>query len=135
MSDNVGIYYQTITASDTANIGNCTWTTLDWMPCQSNGIEIKGPIIGSPANVNKIEGVEIMKLYDVYLVYAENRKNPYIKVYGGIVAKDPEDAKVKSGLMREIKEEWDADYLTFITREIGEVKVKEKPKEVKNING
>ena len=82
---------------------------------------------------NKIEGVEIMKLYDVVMVYAESRKDPVIVAKKYIIAKDAEDAKIKSGLMKEVDEKWDADYLTFIVSEIGEVKVKEKPKEVKTI--
>ena len=136
MSDNLDtLYYQTITACNTTSSGNCTWTEVDWIPYPNYNIEIEGPIIDSPANVNKIEGVEIMKLYDVYLVYAETRLAPFFMRKDNIIAKDPEDAKIKSGLMKEVLSHWDSDYLTFITKEIGEVKVKEKPKEVKNING
>ena len=83
---------------------------------------------------NKLpEGVEMKNLYEVYMIYAENRKSPVIHHEVGIIASDEEDAKIKSGLMKKIDEEWDADYLTFICKKIGEVKVKEKPKEVKNI--
>lgn len=80
-----------------------------------------------------IEGVEMKELYDVYMVYAEDRKNPVIEIKRGVIASDEEDAKIKSGLMKKIDEDWDADYLTFICYEIGSVSVKEKPKEVKQI--
>lgn len=84
-------------------------------------------------NKNIPEGVEMKNLYDVYLIYGENRKDPFIKRSDGIIASDEEDAKIKSGLMKEVQEDWDADYLTFIVNRIGEVKVKEKPKEVKQV--
>lgn len=80
-----------------------------------------------------IEGVEMKELYDVYMVYAEDRKNPVVVVKRGVIASDDEDAKIKSGLMKKIDEDWDADYLTFICYTIGEVSVKEKPKEVKQV--
>lgn len=83
---------------------------------------------------NKLpEGVEMKKLYNVYMIYGENRKQLVIKKKDDVIASDEEDAKIKSGLMKTISEEWDNDYLTFIVHEIGEVKVKEKPKEVKNV--
>lgn len=72
-------------------------------------------------------------LYDVYLVYGEDRKMIIKKVVTGVLADSDEDAKIKSGLMKEIKDDWDADYLTFIVRKIGDVKIKEKPKEVKQV--
>ena len=82
---------------------------------------------------NKIEGVEMLNLYDVYMVYGEDRKKPEIEIERGIIAKNEEDAKIKSGLMQKVDPKWDADYLSFIVVELGEVKVKEKAKEVKNI--
>lgn len=81
----------------------------------------------------KIEGVDIMVLYDVYLVYAEDRKNPIVINRFGVIARNEEDAKIKSGLMKEVQDNWDADYLNFIVKEIGDVKVKERPKEVRHI--
>ena len=80
-----------------------------------------------------IEGVEMKELYDVYMVYAEDRKNPIIEIKRGVIACGEEDAKVKSGLMKKVDEDWDSDYLTFICYEIGSVSVKEKPKEVKQV--
>ncbi len=79
------------------------------------------------------EGIEMKGLYDVHLIYAEDRKSPIIKQKIGIIADSEEDAKIKSGLMKEIDDTWDADYLTFIVCKIGDVKVKEKPKEVKQV--
>jgi len=81
----------------------------------------------------KIEGVEMKNLYNVYLIYGEDRKAPEIHQVRGVIASSEEDAKIKSGLMHNIQDNWDADYLTFICEKIGEVKIKEKPKEVKNV--
>jgi len=82
---------------------------------------------------NKKENYDMKTLYDVYLVYAEDRKSPFIEVRKGIIADSEEDAKIKSGLMKMVEDTWDADYLTFIVVELGGVKVKPKPNEVKNI--
>ena len=79
------------------------------------------------------EGVEMKGLYDVYLIYGEDRADILLKRKEGIIASDDEDAKIKSGLMKDVQDSWDADYLTFIVRRIGDVKVKEKPKEVKQV--
>jgi len=84
----------------------------------------ENPIIG---------GIDMKGLYDVYLIYAEDRHAPKIKTAIGVIADSDEDAKIKSGLMKEIDEKWDADYLTIIVNKIGDVKVKEKPKEVKQV--
>lgn len=74
-----------------------------------------------------------MNLYTVYLVYAEDRKAPVVKRVDGVIAKNGEDAKVKSGLMKEVDDSWDSDWLNFIVEEIGAVKVKPKPTEVKQV--
>jgi hypothetical protein len=81
------------------------------------------------------EGIEMKNLYEVFLVYGEDRKNPIIvgKMGGYVIANDDEDARVKSGVYSEVDKEWDADYLTIIVRNLGAVKVKEKAKEVKNV--
>ena len=79
------------------------------------------------------EGVEMKGLYDVYLIYGEDRADILLKRKEGIIASDDEDAKIKSGLMKDVQDSWDADYLTFIVRRIGDVKVKERPKEVKQV--
>jgi hypothetical protein len=82
--------------------------------------------------INLPEGVEMKKLYEVYLVYGEDRKKPIVEK-AQVIADSDEDAKVKSGLMAKVNPEWDADYLTIAAVEIIEVKVKERPKEVKNV--
>ena len=79
------------------------------------------------------EGVEMKGLYDVYLIYGEDRADILLKRKEGIIASDDEDAKIKSGLMKDVQDSWDADYLTFIVRRIGDVKVKARAQEVKQV--
>ena len=81
----------------------------------------------------KNEEVDIMYLYRVYLIYAADRKNPVVVTTGSTIAKDDDDAKVKSGVYQKILPEWDADYVTIITEKVAEVKVKPKPQEVKTV--
>lgn len=70
--------------------------------------------------------------YELYLVYGENRKDPIIHT-ARVIAASEGDAKIKSGLMPLIGKEWDADYVTFIARKLFDVRVKDKPKEVKQV--
>ena len=56
----------------------------------------------------KVGGVEYMTLYDVYLIYGENRKKPLV-IREQVIARDEEDAKVKSGLMAKVESTWDND--------------------------
>ena len=79
------------------------------------------------------KGVDTMYLYEVYLVYAEKRGNPFIWSKKDVIASDDEDAKIKSGVYAQVVSSWDSDYLTIIARQIGAVSVKQKPKEVKNV--
>ena len=80
------------------------------------------------------EGVEMMGLYDVYLVYAEDvRKVEINKNSFPILARDAEDAELKSGLHKSIQASWDTDYLTIFAVRLGDVKVKVKPQEVKQV--
>jgi len=72
------------------------------------------------------------KLYEVYLVYGENRYAPIIH-REQVIADNEEDAKIKSGLHSKVMASWDSDYLTFRAIEIMDIKVKEKPKEVKQV--
>ena len=127
-----GVGWGTSTGSHTHNIG----IGVD-MNTISAGPDSIAYLYGSPVpkedENKKEENYEMKTLYNVYLVYGEDRKNPIIREKKGIIADSEEDAKIKSGLMREVDESWDADYLTFIVEEIGEVKIKPKPKEVKNI--
>jgi hypothetical protein len=84
-------------------------------------------------NLSPKEGIEMKNLYEVIGVYGEDRKSPVVFRELAIIASDDEDAKVKCGIYKWIKEEWDADYLTIIVRNLGSVKIKEKAKEVKNV--
>lgn len=69
-------------------------------------------------------------LYDVYLIYAENLNAPIVKKASAI-ARGDEDAKIKSGLMKQIESSWDSDYLSILVNQIGVVRFKKKPQEVK----
>ena len=71
-------------------------------------------------------------LYDVYMVYAENLTAPIVKRIS-VIAKTRDEAKLKSGLMKEVDNKWDVDYLTFIVNQIGTINYKPKPQEVKVI--
>jgi len=77
--------------------------------------------------------VDIMFLYRVYLVYAADRKNPQIVTTGSTVAKDEEDAKIKSGVYAKIQADWDPDYITIVAEQVAEVRVKAKAQEVKQV--
>lgn len=83
----------------------------------------------------KKEGIEMKGLYEVIGVYGEDRNNVIFHrpEKSFVIASSEEDAKMKSGIYGWIDEKWDADYLTIIVRKIGDVAVKEKPKEVKNV--
>jgi len=120
-------------------LGNCT--TTDWgtrgspllyHPQQyGNGytFTIYDDLIKQPLK----EGIEMKNLYEVFLVYGEDRKNPVISATERVIANDDEDARVKSGIYSKVEKEWDADYLTIIVHNLGAVKIKEKAKEVKNV--
>lgn len=69
-------------------------------------------------------------LYDVYMVYAESLVSPVVE-HVFVLAKNEDDAKIKSGLMKKVDEKWDTDYLSFLLRPIGRVAFKKKPSEVK----
>ncbi len=83
----------------------------------------------------KKEGIEMKGLYEVIGVYGEDRNNVIFHrpEKSFVIASSEEDAKMKSGIYGWIDEKWDADYLTIIVRKIGDVAVKEKPKEVKSV--
>ena len=74
-----------------------------------------------------------MYLYRVYLIYAADRKNPQIVTTGSTVASGDEDAKIKAGVFTQIDPAWDHDYITIIAEKVGEVKVKAKAQEVKQV--
>jgi hypothetical protein len=52
-----------------------------------------------------------------------------------VIAENDEDAKIKSGVFSFVEKhpEWDADFLTIIVRPIGDVRVKERAKEFKQV--
>jgi len=124
-------FYYLTTSNSTVD-----WTTWaptqwqqQWVPVRgietpSSGTEIKQPLK---------EGIEMKNLYEVFLVYGEDRKNPFISATERVIASDDEDARVKSGIYSRVEKEWDADYLTIIVHNLGAVKIKEKAKEVKNV--
>jgi len=74
---------------------------------------------------------EYMNLYEVVLVNGGDRNDIQIINGGQIVAIDEEQAKMKSGVMAQIDESWDMDYVTIICRNIGRCMVEEKPIKVK----
>ncbi len=137
---NVGCNHSAIVTDDsttrtwTTNIGitNYDW----WHQAQAQKWEPFVPVTRSIEDTIKIklpEGVELMTLYDVYMIYAESHNKLITHIKNGVLAQDEEAAKIKSGLMRDINPDWDTDYLTFVVKCIGEVKTKAKPKEVKTV--
>ena len=74
---------------------------------------------------------ELMALYNVYMVYAEDRDNPDI-FQAIVVAENDEQARIKSGFVP--RKGWDLDYLTIFSKPICEVVVKEKPTEILQVN-
>lgn len=114
----------------TANIGN--WITVETTRAFNEYIYAPSTLERS-LKINEERRSDMKGLYDVYLCYGENRVKPIIEANLLIVADGEEDAKIKSGLMAKVDNTWDADYLTFIVRKIGDIKVKPKPSEVKNV--
>ena len=100
------------------------YSVYPWSTVTTKSQTYYNPFGGYPMNANQA------LLYDVYMVYAENLTEPIVK-RTSVIAKTEDDAKVKSGLMKEINQKWDTDYLSFIVNRIGIVTFKEKPQEVK----
>jgi len=133
--------YTTTMNSDT----DCgEWRVADYRgPLIDPALQINGRVVINGKEINDIiddkikksirGGIELMTLYDVYMTYGEDRKNVIVERRAGILALDEEDAKIKSGLLGMVDKSWDNDYLTFIVLEIGDIKVKPKPKEVKQV--
>ena len=84
-------------------------------------------------NIPLPEGVVMKSLYKVTLCYGEDRKAPVVMEFAPIIADSDEDAKIKSGVYGNIDKEWDADFVTVLIQKIGDVKVKERAKEVKQV--
>jgi len=72
-------------------------------------------------------------LFKVTLCYGEDRKAPIVMEFLPVIADGDEDAKIKSGVYGAIDKDWDADFVTVLIQKIGDVRVKERPKEVKNV--
>ena len=125
--------YECYLATSNNTISDWTIGTSTWWPKQPTMpylIPFNGPgEIKQPLK----EGIEMKNLYEVFLVYGEDRKNPFISATERVIASDDEDARVKSGIYSRVEKEWDADYLTIIVHNLGAVKIKEKAKEVKNV--
>jgi hypothetical protein len=126
------------TASISATCGT-QWVGTDlsdgshiWVGGQNEYLEKSTPT-RTKLNGPLKEGIEMKNLYEVFLVYGEDRKNPVISATERVIANDDEDARVKSGIYSKVEKEWDADYLTIIVHNLGAVKIKEKAKEVKNV--
>ncbi len=134
---NVGDFDMQVEWSNGTNQPYITHTIDDWIPVKHMGWDqIQEKDITSILTDIKTklpEGVEMKTLYEVWLVYAENRKKPIIMKKEGIIADNEEDAKIRSGLMKDINDTWDTDYLNIICIEVASVKVKSKPKEVKSV--
>jgi hypothetical protein len=84
-------------------------------------------------NIPLPEGVVMKSLYKVTLCYGEDRKAPVVMEFDPVIADSDEDAKIKSGVYAAIDKEWDADFVTVLIQKIGDVKVKERVKEVRQV--
>lgn len=129
-------YYTTTTPTSSTDWGTWASPTLGWdvKPCRPE--QYGNSVTITCDNLTKQplkEGIEMKNLYEVFLVYGEDRKAPVISATERVIANDDEDARVKSGIYSKIEKEWDADYLTILVRNLGAVKIKEKAKEVKNV--
>lgn len=81
---------------------------------------------------NEQKGEDQMYLYQVFLVYGLGDVcSPCLPRY--VIAKDEDNAILKSKIHGDIDGEWDTDYVTILCLNIGEVKTKPKPKEVKQV--
>ncbi len=69
-------------------------------------------------------------LFRLTLVYGGNRNNIIVVEKNNVVASSVEEAKIKSGIMKEINSSWDTDFITLLAEKVGEVLVKEKTKKV-----
>lgn len=89
-------------------------------------------MFGTKLSVAPKEGVEMQGLFEVYLVYGESRKEPVVHS-ARVVATSEEEAKLKSGLYPLIQKDWDPDFVTLFVRKLGDVAVKERAKEVRQV--
>jgi hypothetical protein len=94
--------------------------------------EMRNPTSASPENKKeeKKKMVEKMTLFEVMMVYGENRTAPIIETKK-VVAPDIEGAKARAGFIPQ--PEWDLDYYNLVVKPIIDVNVKEKPTEIKSV--
>jgi len=70
----------------------------------------------------KSKGETMYYLWQVFLVYGKGDIcSPCMPKY--VVAKDSEEAKIKSGVYKDIPDRWDSEYVTILCLTLGEVKV------------
>ena len=100
--------------ADTGTSATCPPIVVDW---------------GVPVSEIKRMEDNRMYLFKVHLIYAEDLKKP-VHLMREVIAKTNEQAEIKSGLMKEIHEDWDAEYVTIHCESICEVKYKKKPEKV-----
>ena len=78
------------------------------------------------------KGEDTMYLWQVFLVYGLGEVcSPCLPKY--VIADCEENAILKSKVHGDIPDDWDTDYVTILCVSIGGVKVKPKPKEVKQV--
>lgn len=141
MAQSNNYYGIALESGETLTVRDCVTyssSTGDWYQYK---VDIQDPAYwgwwaaasGQETFTNLPKGVEMKGYYDVYLFYGADRDKVIQHRKEGVIAVSDEDAKIKSGLMKLVDESWDADFITFIVRKIGDVKVKSKPQEVKNV--
>ena len=71
---------------------------------------------------SKSKGETMYYLWQVFLVYGKGDTcSPCMPKYA--IAKDSEEAKIKSGVYKDIPDSWDSEYVTILCLTLGEVKV------------
>lgn len=107
------------TTTDTANAG--TYYVFDWGKWSEN----------SEVGIVRLSGEKMedkMYLWEIWVIYTGDIGCPIVKVpvCGYTVAKDAEEAKLKSGAYKLVEDDWDKDYVTVMTKQICEVRVPKK---------
>lgn len=120
MSSIIGLTIGTITTGTIMSSSNC------------GTVVGHGFLIDPNENSTKRRGSEMQTLYNVYLVYGEDRLNPIVESRT-VVACSSEEAKMKSKIQALIKDNWDIDFVTVAACSICNVAIKERPTEVKSV--
>ena len=77
----------------------------------------------------KSKGETMYYLWQVFLVYGKGDTKQGLKSVCSpcmpkyVIAKDSEEAKIKSGVYKDIPDSWDSEYVTILCLTLGEVKV------------